>query len=302
MDFFSRLLNSSTDGQLIVQLSAHQLSALLIKANKFVGQVTLEENSPEASLAPLQALMQEHSCRKPEVTIVLDESCYQQTQIDKPSVPDTEVRAALPWAVKDLIAIAPENMQVDYFDMPDTSSAKRITAVATEKKWLSDWVNFFSEQLKGEVKSVQVEELAVLNLLQHEEVPVLLLWQKPNKEAEVLLVHQQALYLSRNLRGTSGLDHMRGELLAGVVDNISLEVQRALDYFESNLRQPPVRKIYLMLESESIGLIRELMAANLAAEVQVFEHPQQDVMKLPDHITSLPLLGAMLLSDEEVAA
>ena len=301
MDFFSRFLKSSTDSKLIVHLSAHQLSALLFKSNQFLGQVTLAESTPASSLAPLQDLLHHHHCKKPEIRLVLDESCYQQTQIDKPPVPEAEIRGALPWAVKDLIAMAPDNMQVDYFDMPATSTAKRITVVATEKQWLSEWVSFFTEHFNGVIREILVEELALFSLLQHEEAPVLLLWQKPNQEAQVILVYQQALYLSRNLRGTSGLSHMTGELLAGVVDNISLEVQRALDYFEGNLRQPPVRKILLMLESESLGLIRELMASNLAAEVQIFEHPQQQVTGIPEQVVNLPLLGALLMPVEEAS-
>ena len=293
MDLFSRFIHKSADCQLVVGLGAHRLKALLFKSEQLVGQQILMGGAPETALQPLLDLLKKHQCKRPEITIVLSDHCYQQTQIDKPKVPESEIHLALAWSVKDLMTIEPDNMQLDYYDLPSTSSAQRINVVAADKQWLQEWIRFFAGELNGQMRAILVEELSLINLLADETAPVLLLWQKPDLDVSLLLVHQHALYLSRSLRGTVGLGDMQGELLAEAVDNMSLEVQRALDYFESNLRQPPVRQILLMIDGSRQEPIKALMAANLSVPIEIYSHPKFSAQQMPEFVLSLPLLGAM---------
>ena len=56
----------------------------------------------------------------------------------------------------------------------------------------------------------------------------------------------------------------------GVGDTLSVEVQRSMDYFESQLRQAPVRKIYLSLDSPHQGTIAELMTQLTLMPVETY--------------------------------
>lgn len=301
MDFLTKFFNKASDCQLIINLKPNQVSAVLIQSKLFLAQLHLAEAQPQSCLDSLQAFLQQHGCTRPEVTIVLSEGCYQQAQLDKPAaVPDEEMVAALQWSVKELINIPPENMQLDYYDMPTIGVAKRITVIAAEKSWLQEWINFCVSKLKGAVKTVQVEELALINLLPDENNPTLLLWQRPNEDIDLLVVYQHALYFSRRLRGTATLNQTQGELLAGMVDQISLEVQRALDYFESNLRQPPVRTVQMLLDGEQKKIVQELMTANLSIPVEQLLPKQQQQMNFPAEISHFPLLGALYSPAEGV--
>ncbi len=294
MDMFSRFWPSSTESDLVFYLSGVQTRALLFRNGYCLAQLTLTETQPDAVESPLRQWLQQNQCKRPAIHLLLAESCYQQTQLEKPRVPEAEVRGALPWLVKDLIALPPENMQLDYYDLPGPGATQRVAVVATEKAWLQSWIQLFDRVCKGQVCNVQIEELAMLELFASEEVANLLLWQRPGQDAQLLLIHQGSLILSRSLRGTSTLSTLTGELLAGLVDTISLEVQRAMDYFESNLRQPPVRKIQLLVQSEQLGLIRDLMATNLSADVVLFTPPQAERSDLPDPVLNLSILGALL--------
>ncbi len=302
MDIISRFLQPSVDAKLVVYLKATQLTALLFREDRCLGQLVLTETTPEAVRQPLKQWLAEFDCKRPEIHILLSEGCYQSSQIDKPKVPESEITAALPWAVKDLISIAPENMQLDYYDLPSPGLTPRINVIVAEKQWLANWVSFFTIEIKGLVKDIQIEELALLSLFQEYEAPVLLLWQKANQDGRILLIHQQGLYLSRSLRGSADLSSMHGELLAALIDNLSLEVQRALDFFESNLRQPPVKQILLFVDSANQSMMRDLMAANLAADVQLFSAPLLEQSELPATHENLPALGALFTQLEEVDA
>ena len=55
------------------------------------------------------------------------------------------------------------------------------------------------------------------------------------------------MFFSRRLRGYENLANFSPEeLKIGIVDNVSLEIQGSIDYFESQFRQAPIKKfIYL---------------------------------------------------------
>ncbi|MCM2678576.1 pilus assembly protein PilM [Echinimonas agarilytica] len=293
MDLIAKLMKPRTDGDLIVGLAANQLTAMLFKSGKFVEQLVIPESSPANCLAPMKEMLENHGCSKPAVSLVLSEERYQQTQIDKPTVPASEVAAALVWSVKDLINIPADNIQLDYYDMPKVGGSDRVTVVAAEKKWLKEWVSFFEVDLKGSVNGIQIEELSILNLLNDEAVPVLMLWQKPEQELQILVVFQKKLYLSRGLRGTAGLSRLAAEMMVDLVDNVSLEIQRAIDYFESNLRQPPVRKVMLAIGGANQHIVRERIGSNLGVDVQFFSHAGAIEMQAPTASNLLPLIGIL---------
>ncbi len=61
------------------------------------------------------------------------------------------------------------------------------------------------------------------------------------------IVKRKQLFFSRRLRGYENLANFSPEeLKIGIVDNVSLEIQGSIDYFESQFRQAPIKKfIYL---------------------------------------------------------
>lgn len=281
-----------SDCQLFIGLCASQATVLLVAQDRCVERIVIPEQTAEGCLEPLQQLLAQHKFKRPNVTLVLADDCYQQAELDKPSVPDEEVAAALQWSVKELISIEPDNMQLDYYDMASATSRKQVMVIAAERKWLTDWGYTIANQLRGELHQVLVEELSLLNLFTEDEVPTVMLWQKPGREVRLLLVHKQQLYLSRSLRGSANLENMASELLPSIIDSLSLEVQRALDYFESNLRQPPVKIIKLAVPEACRQLVQQQMAANLAVEVEPLTSMALDDFNPAEDIEVLPMLAA----------
>jgi MSHA biogenesis protein MshI len=58
-----------------------------------------------------------------------------------------------------------------------------------------------------------------------------------------------------------------------VADNLSLEIQRSMDFFESQLRQPPVASIDLLVQGETDALAKAV-AVNFNQPVKVVDCDQ----------------------------
>ncbi|MBD1391080.1 hypothetical protein IC617_16755 [Neiella sp. HB171785] len=297
----SRWFKSGLDCQLLIGLSAAQTTVLLFKNDDCLEQIVIPERTAAACFDALQDLLNQHQFKHPATTLILADDCYQQAELDKPSVPDEEVAAALQWSVKELISIEPDNMQLDYYDVASSSGRQQVKVVAAERQWLAEWGHMIVSQLRGELHKVLVEELCLLNLFHQADVPIMLLWQKPGREAQLLLVHKQHLYLSRSLRGSANLESMASELLPSIIDSLSLEVQRALDYFESNLRQPPVRTVKLALPEAVRQLVQMQMQANLAVEVEPLDTHEVAGFGSADDMAVLPMLAARIEALEVAA-
>lgn len=76
----------------------------------------------------------------------------------------------------------------------------------------------------------------------------------------------------RRLRGyqqlaSQSLDSHGPEL----VDGLAVELQRSMDYFELQLRQPPVKRVVLALPVDEPALLAEMLARNLTVPVQLLD-------------------------------
>lgn len=204
------------------------------------------------------------------VHVVLSASQYQIVQVDKPNMPDDEINAALKWQIKDLVTIEPDNMVVDYFSGPILAGgAEKINVVCAKKQDLMSMISSLEED-DLTVKSITTEEFAFAGLISNQEQATLLLCQQPNEEVIILIVKDGHIYFHRRLRGFAQLgSKSHEELEFGSIDSLSLEVQRSMDYFERQLKQPPIKDIQLILPIKSEDYIATKLAENTTASVNV---------------------------------
>ncbi|WP_286262996.1 hypothetical protein [Thalassotalea atypica] len=204
------------------------------------------------------------------VQLVLSSSQYQMVQVDKPNIPDDEINAALKWQVKDLVTVEPEDMIVDYFSGPiQAGGAEKINVVCARKSSLAPLVEQF-EKSGLSLKSITTEEFAFAGLLPHKEQAVLLVCQQPNEEIVILIVKASQIYFHRRLRGYTQIANKTPEELSfGIIDSLSLEIQRSMDYFERQLKQPPIKDIQLLLPIKAEQYLASKLAENTLATVNV---------------------------------
>lgn len=180
--------------------------------------------------------------------LVLSADFYQVVQIDKPGLNDEELMQALPWQVKDLVSIAAEDILADYIDLPAGSNQQtKINVVVASLSWLKQLTSMI-DSLGLSVQSIQPEEWLAMQLLTTTSTATMLVIHQPGQELLIQIVRDGQLYFSRRARGFERL-HLstETELASGLLDRLQLELQRSMDYFESQLKQAPVRELRLLL-------------------------------------------------------
>jgi MSHA biogenesis protein MshI len=203
-------------------------------------------------------------------TTVLESTDYTLLLTEAPDVPADELRAALRWRVKDLIDFHINDATLDVFDVPGERVAGRprpMYAVAARSAAVQSRVDLLSGAGIG-LDVIDIAELAQRNLamlLPEDARGVALLSLKP-ATGLLTVTRGGELYLSRGL--DIGLDLLRGEeLRTEFFDRIALEIQRSLDYYESQLRQAPVAALALAPLVEPLPQFTEHLRANLGVPV-----------------------------------
>ena len=200
---------------------------------------------------------------------------YHIVQIDRPNVSDEEMNQALKWQIKELVNIAPDDMIVDYFDGPQLSGgAQKLNVVCASKIELAGFVTELHDQ-DIEISMISTEEFAFANLLSLQDDAHLLLVQQPNEELIILIVKNGQVFFHRRLRGFSELaQKSQDELSFGMVDSISLEIQRSTDYFERQLKQAPIKTIKVLIPNDNESFIARKLSENTNVAVELFEMPE----------------------------
>jgi len=180
--------------------------------------------------------------------LVLNPELYQLVQIDKPTLPESDMQQALPWQVKDLVTVAAEDMVADYIDAPETAGqSAKINVVVASISALKPLVNVIAHA-GMELSSIQPEEWLASFLMPPQPHAAMLVIKQPEQEMLIQIVKDGVLYFSRRTRGFSRMQFDNDtQWQNDWLDRLQLELQRSMDYFESQLKQAPVRDIGLLM-------------------------------------------------------
>lgn len=244
----------------------HQMIAVTAKNN-----LNKDKNSYVEVIEKLSAELNiSAQCR-----LVLPVSQYHIVQIEKPNVPVNEIAAALKWQVKDLVPFIPEDMIVDYFEGPNLAGGtSKLNVVCASKTYLQSLLEPLTDT-DIRLKVITTEEFAFASLLPVQDDACLLICQQPNEEIVLLIVKEGQLYFHRRLRGFSQISQRsEQELETGIIDTLSLEIQRSTDYFERQLKQPPIKKIHLMLPISTEHFLVEKLSENTRIPVSLLDLPE----------------------------
>jgi MSHA biogenesis protein MshI len=208
-----------------------------------------------------------------QLCLVLGSDRYQLVQLDKPAVKADEMLQALPWLVRELTSVPVEDMLLDYLDLPEHTSAQgaRINVVVTSKSSMLELCRALQRK-NIQLRNIQPEEWLPRNLIPQQSAAVMLLVHQPGQELSLQIVKQGMVYFSRKLRGFSRIDQYEmSELRQGMLDNLLLEVQRSLDYFEGQLRQAPVKEILFQIATAELPAIVRYFTENGFVQVRQLE-------------------------------
>ena len=260
----------------------------------------------DGSPAPqLKQLADQHKLDLYRCTSLLSREDYQLLMMEAPPVPQDEMKLALRWRIKDLIDTPVTEVTLDAFDVPaprGSDDSKYVYVVAARNDALhSHCDNLTKANINLQI--IDIMEMAqrnIANLLPDNDNGVALLSLQPTNGL-ITLSKAGELYLSRPINITLeqilpavpvmaemsvpndddlsnpeidmeidvDLDIETGNTAA--YDHVALELQRSLDYYESNFRQTPIRKLYLAPTSRELPGFSEYIKENLNIHVELID-------------------------------
>ncbi len=262
------------------------------------------ECSPAKRTKALQELATRRGWAGAATTLVLPLDQYQVFQMERPDgIDDAELGDALKWKLKDLLDFSPTDAVSDVFPFPADASRGRgnlVNVVAARKSLVRELVNLV-QGCGLELEQIDIAELALSNL-----VSVL---DRNNRGAALVhlrdhygqrvVCRDDTLYLSRRLDVTAEdlRDAARQET---AVQSLALEMQRSLDYYESQLGQVPPAVINLVARDTSLPLA-SMVSSYVAAGVDMLDWSEVGLDK-PLDSRCLPAWSASLTSGQREAA
>lgn len=250
---------------------------------------------------PLRTMLSEMASGS-QLHLVLSPDFYQLVQLDKPELSASEMLQALPWQVKDLVSISPEDIIADYIDLPGHATQQpKINVVVARLSWLKQLVQEI-QHAGVHILSIQPEEWLAVKLIKPAAHATMLVIHQPEQEVLIQIVRDGLLYFSRRTRGFGQL-HLssEAELRAGVLDRLQLELQRSMDYFESQLKQAPVRDIRVLLHQADV--VSDVLSASGFSRVETLTvQTVAQTLNTPQLISCWPAVAVLSAEATEPAA
>lgn len=229
---------------------------------------------------------------------VAEDDMFSLLLVDTPEVDASELKTAIRWRIKDLIDFHVDDAIVDVFDIPgqeERGRQKLMYVVAARRAAVQSHINQLEDE-RINLSVIDIPELAMRNvagLLPEDEVGVAMLYLT-SEGGLLTLTRQKNLYLSRRLDiGINQLssfvaddvqvrhedddvftiddEESYSSPLIRAFDNIVLEVQRSLDYYESHFALPPVSSMVLAPMEDHIPGMDDYLAQHLGLPVQMLD-------------------------------
>lgn len=253
------------------------------------------EGEDEVALA-LSGRVKEHGLEGLPATAILAPDAYVMRTIQAPEVPEEELCEASRWAMRDLIDFDPMDAVVDVTPVPAMASdaTVRLFAVAAREARVDQLVEAVRES-GLEPEAVEIGETSLLNLgpLLGEVSEGQAFLHLAPKRSLFGVVRNGALCMARDLvTDLSALDS-DPESVDSLFENVLLEVQRSLDYFESNFGRVPAQRLWILPSQFELGGLVRFLDENAPIPVSAL-----DLSRLVE--TSLVLPQA--LQDHALAA
>ncbi|UZE95790.1 type IV pilus biogenesis protein PilM [Alkalimarinus alittae] len=251
----------------------------------------------------LSGLIDEHALKGLPCNLVLSSDQYQIFQTDKPPVADNELTEAIRWKVKDLIDYPLADAITDVFDFPEDATRGRgslVNVVSARKVLLHENIRLIND-VGLDLQSIDITELSLRNVSMRYDSTgngLALLFMRPGF-GMILVTKGDTVYFSR--RFDFSLDALKNsETQESTIQHLALEVQRSLDYYESQMGQVPPKELLLVGPDASFPLANMLSqnvsirVGNLdVAPIFVDENGASDTV-----IDSFAAIGAALRESE----
>ena len=206
-----------------------------------------------------------------QCSYVLNRKDYHLHLVEAPEVEDSELRSAVRWKIKDLLDMKIDDAAIDVFRVPSDAYRGRemVYVVASLKSKIKHVVETVIDS-GLELAVIDIPELAMKNLSScfTDDAHGAAFIDLRRNGSTMNIAKGGELYLSRRINTQLGPDVMTDVDWDGVKDRLVLEIQRSLDYYESQMGQSPIGKIILaprQHDGEAMaGVLNNLLSADVS--------------------------------------
>ena len=264
----------------------------------------------------LEKLIKDYNLIEFDCHLLLTSDHYRIINIEAPIVADDEMKEAVRWKLNDLIDVPVDQAEIDFFFMPPakhTSAAQMLNAIASSSEVLKKLLEpCFAAELN--IKVIDIQETALRNLavlLPENERGIALLHLQKNS-GMIIIQKNGMIYLSRKLNtgfeqlGLLDTDSVSEENQStDQLNNLTLEIQRSLDYVESFYGLPPISGLAVIpLEKNTQKLLDFFnMNQGITARIMDISATMELDFLLNDATQSIcsPVIGATLRYEVDAA-
>jgi MSHA biogenesis protein MshI len=234
-----------------------------------------EPAGPGEERAKLTELLESDRFRGQELSICLDPSRFNLSQIEAPVVADDEKLQALSWKIKDLIDFPLEELVLDYVDMPDTKSGTGMVFAVSSRRQVIQTLVDQAGNGEGKLRRIDIPAFALQNLISRlsDADEGVALVNLAHQASQLVIGRGKRLYLSRMI--DSHREDVRTDVpvadispLMEQFESLLLEIQRSLDYYDSYFTDPPIRHLLVTSGDHGFDELIAYLDQNLTPQVR----------------------------------
>lgn len=209
---------------------------------------------------------------KSPVTLVMPEDRYELLLVDAPRVEPSELRAAVRWKVRNLIDFHIDDAVIDVFEIPGQQNRPQgqamMYAVAARAREVREYIDLI-EGADLNLQVIDVTEMAMRNLAARldDDVRGVAMLYLDDQHGIITITRQGSLYLSRRVE--TGIEQLLREGRSAE-QQIALEIQRSLDYYDSHFGQPPVASLRVLPGFDAQETLLATLRESFAFEVETY--------------------------------
>ncbi len=257
----------------------------------------------------LKKILNSNNLTKHRCVSLMSSEAYQLLMVEAPDVVEAELQEAMRWRVKDMIDFPVEKAVIEVFDIPDQkSSGDMMYVVVAKSEVIAKRVKLMLDA-GFDLSSIDIMELAMRNvasLLPENKQGVAMVWLGLHS-GYITLTKESTLYFTRHLSGSEKLfgalysDSVTEEM-EGWLDTVVIEIQRTLDFYESQYQQPPASGVVLVPLIKPVEGLTEYLSSQLGVNVRYLELNNlfeiNENLDLDQVALCLPAIGAALDMNE----
>lgn len=204
---------------------------------------------------------------------VLAPDDYSLLLVEAPAVEPAELAAAAKWKIKDMIDRPLDQLAISVFPVPNDayrSQREMLYVVAADRKKIQQVVELITAA-GLQLDSIDIPELAMRNLAKvyADDTNGLAMMDLRHDGSLLNLSKNGAIYLTRHLSTQVGDDILRSHEWDNVKDRLVLEIQRSLDYYESQMGQGHITRVLVAPRKQDSDALKAELDQAMGVKVEI---------------------------------